>query len=361
MAPLVLALQRQPGPWDVRVCVTGQHRQMLDPVLTLFGIRSHYDLDIMRAGQDLTDVTVRVLTGMRQVLSDWRPDYVLVHGDTTTTLAAALAAYYARVPVAHVEAGLRTGDVYSPWPEEVNRHAVAVMAALHFAPTERARTNLLRENVAPAAIVVTGNTVIDALQWVSARLDQLPVSDAISRLPLVEGRRLILVTGHRRENFGEGFEHICRALDRLARRADVQIVYPVHLNPNVQGPVRAILSGNPNVVLCDPLDYLDFVALMRRAHLLLTDSGGLQEEAPALGKPVLVMRTVTERPEAIEAGTAQLVGTDEATIVEAATRLLDDPAAYATMAGARNPFGDGHAAERIVAELMQRLTTGHIA
>ena len=353
MAPVVKALSQTPGV-DSQVCVTAQHRQMLDQVLELFEIKPDYDLDLMRPGQDLTDITSNVLLGMRATLQACQPDLVLVHGDTTTTCAAAMAAYYQRIAVGHVEAGLRTGDIYAPWPEEMNRRLTGSLTQLHFAPTPTARENLLRENVPQSQIHVTGNTVIDALLQVVQRIE----NDKSLRQELDEkftfldtSRRLILVTGHRRENFGQGFEQICHALARLAQRPDVQIVYPVHLNPNVQEPVKRLLGGAGNIHLIPPQDYLPFVALMHRAELIITDSGGVQEEAPSLGKPVLVMRDTTERPEAVEAGTVRLVGTDSECIISEATRLLDDAAAYASMARAHNPYGDGKAAGRIVAAI----------
>lgn len=354
MAPLVRALSdaSKSVDIDVRVCVTAQHRQMLDHVLELFAIEPDVDLNIMRPGQDLTDITANVLTSMRQVLREMRPDRVLVHGDTTTTFAASLAAYYERIPVGHVEAGLRTGDIYAPWPEEMNRKLTGAIADLHFAPTPSAEANLLREGVLSDHIFVTGNTVIDALLDVAERIgrDEELQADLARRFPFLQSdRRLILVTGHRRENFGEPFERLCRALATLASRDDVQIVYPVHLNPNVQEPVRRILGALPReaVALIDPVDYVEFVYLMTKAHIIVTDSGGVQEEAPSLGKPVLVMRETTERPEAVEAGTVLLVGTDEQRIVGEATRLLEDPVRYREMSEARNPYGDGHAAARI--------------
>ncbi len=350
LAPVVKAL-RQVGTFEVQVCVTAQHRQMLDQVLELFAITPDVDLDLMQPGQDLTDLTARVLVGMRGVLRDWRPDLLLVQGDTTTTLAASLAAHYEKIAVGHVEAGLRTGNLYAPWPEEMNRRLTTVLAALHFPPTPWARDNLLREGVAAEVVHVTGNTVIDALLEVVARL----ASDEALRVGLERQfgflnpvRKLVLVTGHRRESFGPGFEQICQALRALGEREDVEIVYPVHLNPNVQEPVRRILGSCPNIHLIEPLDYLPFVYLMSRAYLIVTDSGGIQEEAPSLGKPVLVMRDTTERPEAVEAGTAKLVGTDRGRIVMEATRLLEDAAAYRAMAQAHNPYGDGKASERIV-------------
>jgi UDP-N-acetylglucosamine 2-epimerase (non-hydrolysing) len=353
MAPLVSRLQAT--EWDCRVCVTAQHRQMLDQVLRLFCIQPDYDLDIMQAGQDLHDITTRVIQGIKPVLQSFRPDIVLVHGDTTTTFAAALAAFYEQIPVGHVEAGLRTGNLYSPWPEEANRQLTATLAALHFAPTLTSRQNLQAEGISAQCICVTGNTVIDALQAVVAKLDHgAPETSSVGEMfPFLSAdKRLLLVTGHRRESFGEGFENICEALAQLARTyEDCQIVYPVHLNPNVQAPVQRLLAGIPNVHLIEPLDYLPFVYLMNRAHLVLTDSGGIQEEAPSLGKPVLVMRDTTERPEAVSAGTVILVGADCGKIVAAASRLLTDPAHYALMSRAINPYGDGRACERIIDRL----------
>ena len=356
MAPVVKALAEDPS-FDAKVCVTAQHRQMLDQVLELFAIQPDFDLDLMKADQTLGDITGNVLHGMEGIFAQWQPDMVLVHGDTTTTLAAALSSYYAKVPVGHVEAGLRTGDKYSPWPEEMNRHLAGALADVHFSPTEKARENLLHEGIAPESIHVTGNTVIDALLTVEERIR----SDADLRgrlerhFPFLDPQKyLVLVTGHRRENFGSGFENICQAIATLARRDDVQVVYPVHLNPHVQEPVRRILSDLSNVFLLKPQDYLSFVYLMHRCTLVLTDSGGIQEEAPSLGKPVLVMRDTTERPEALEAGTALLVGTDRARIVREVSRLLDAPEAYRTMAEAHNPYGDGTAARRIATFLKER-------
>lgn len=350
MAPVVHALEREPGI-EVQLAVTAQHRQMLDQVLDLFGLQPDDDLDLMSQGQGLPDLFGRILGGMSAVIARRQPDLVLVHGDTSTTLATALAAYYQRVPIGHVEAGLRTGDLYAPWPEEANRRLVAPLAALHFAPTASARANLHAEGIT-AGVHVTGNTVIDTLLGVRARIDAdagLRASLAAQFPMLRDDRRTLLVTGHRRENFGEGFERMCLAMRALARRGDVQVVYPVHLNPQVQAPVRRILGDEPGVHLIEPQDYLPFVYLMLRADLILTDSGGIQEEAPSLGRPVLVMRDTTERPEAVEAGTVQLVGTDTGRIVSAATALLDDAAAYARMAQALNPYGDGRAAARIAA------------
>jgi len=359
MAPVVMELQKQ-GRFEVGVCVTAQHRQMLDQVLEFFQIVPRFDLNVMRDSQDLTDVTCRVLDGMRGVLRDFQPDRVLVHGDTTTTMAASLASFYERVPVGHVEAGLRTGNIYAPWPEEMNRKIAGSIADLHFAPTETARRNLLRENVPTGRIVVTGNTVIDALKFVVRKIQRSrPLQAALQeQFDFLDARRrLVLVTGHRRENFGEGFDSVCRALARLASRADVTVVYPVHLNPNVRKAVQGALTGVENVHLIEPLDYVPFVYLMQRACLILTDSGGVQEEAPALGKPVLVMRDVTERPEAVKAGVVRLVGTDEDKIVRQAGRLLDDRAAYRRMSTKVSPYGDGHAARRVVDAIRRDRTT----
>ncbi|WJH56515.1 UDP-N-acetylglucosamine 2-epimerase (non-hydrolyzing) [Ectopseudomonas guguanensis] len=356
MAPLALALQDDPR-FEAKVCVTGQHRQMLDQVLDLFELAPDFDLNIMKPGQDLTDVTSAILLGMREVFANFKPDVVLVHGDTATTFAASVAAYYQQIPVAHVEAGLRTGNIYSPWPEEGNRKLTGALAVLHFAPTETSRGNLLREGVSSESIVVTGNTVIDALLQVVAKLDsntELSTQFA-SRFPFLDPeRKLILVTGHRRESFGGGFERICQALVDTARRfPEVEIVYPVHLNPNVREPVNRLLAGIDNVHLIEPLDYLPFVYLMNQAYLILTDSGGIQEEAPSLGKPVLVMRDTTERPEAVEAGTVKLVGTDVAAITSAISKLVTDEAAYRHMSFAHNPYGDGKACQRILESLSQ--------
>jgi UDP-N-acetylglucosamine 2-epimerase (non-hydrolysing) len=354
MVPLALALAADPR-FDAQVCVTGQHREMLDQVMTLFGIEADHDLGIMRPGQTLTNVATAVMSGLATLFADYRPDIVLVHGDTLTTLAASLSAYWHQIPVAHVEAGLRTGNLYSPWPEEANRKLTGGIAALHFSPTDVAAGNLRREGVDPSTIVVTGNTVIDALLDVVQRLrDDTGLREQVTRgLPMpATGRRLILLTGHRRENFGDGFERICAAIAAIARRfPDVDVVYPVHLNPNVREPVNRLLSGLPNVKLIEPLDYLPFVAMLEAATLVLTDSGGIQEEAPSLGKPVLVMRDTTERPEAVSAGTVKLVGTDEAAIVAETTRLLTDADAYAAMAAVHNPYGDGKAVGRIVEAL----------
>lgn len=356
MAPLALALTAD-SRFEAKVCVTGQHREMLDQVLGLFGIEPDFDLNIMKAGQDLTDVTVAILQGLKGVFKQFRPDVVLVHGDTATTFAATLAAYYQQIPVAHVEAGLRTGNLYSPWPEEANRKLTGALARLHFAPTETSSANLLREGVSASDIVVTGNTVIDALLDVVDRLQTDNKLREIASAPtafLNAERRVVLVTGHRRESFGDGFERICQALSQVAKRyPDVEIVYPVHLNPNVREPVNRLLSGIANVHLIEPLDYLPFVHLMSRSYIILTDSGGIQEEAPSLGKPVLVMRDTTERPEAVGAGTVRLVGTQAEEIVGALCQLLDDEQAYQAMSYAHNPYGDGAASQRIIAALLK--------
>lgn len=355
MAPLALALAADER-FDAKVCVTGQHREMLDQVLGLFSITPEFDLNIMKPGQDLTDVTTAILQGLKAVLSEFKPDIVLVHGDTATTFAASLAAYYQQIPVAHVEAGLRTGNLYSPWPEEGNRKLTGVLAKLNFAPTDTSRNNLLREGVSPDNIVVTGNTVIDALLDVVKRLDQDPELLAQASEPaafLDPARKLILVTGHRRESFGDGFERICQALMEVAQQhPEVDIVYPVHLNPNVREPVNRLLNGIGNIYLIAPLDYLPFVHMMSRAHIILTDSGGIQEEAPSLGKPVLVMRDTTERPEAVSAGTVKLVGTNTSDIVRELNRLLVDTTAYQAMSYAHNPYGDGKACQRILEALI---------
>ncbi|MEO5962338.1 MAG: UDP-N-acetylglucosamine 2-epimerase (non-hydrolyzing) [Thermomonas sp.] len=349
MAPVVSALHANPNI-EVIVVVTAQHRQMLDQVLELFEMTPDEDLDLMSPGQTLPDLFGRILSGMSEVMDRRRPDLVLVHGDTSTTLATALAAYYAQLPVGHVEAGLRTGNLYAPWPEEANRRLTAPLTALHFAPTSQSQANLLAEGVDSASVHVTGNTVIDALLQVVKRIETDGTLRATleSRFPFLDpDKKLILVTGHRRENFGGGMEQICGALKTLGEREDVQVIYPAHLNPNVQEPVHRLLGSVPNVHLLDPQDYLPFVYLMMRAHLILTDSGGVQEEAPSLGKPVLVMRDTTERPEAIDAGTVRLVGTSAEVILEETLRLLDDDQAYASMSRAHNPYGDGKAAERI--------------
>lgn len=349
MAPVVKALDAHPAI-DSRVCVTAQHREMLDQVLALFGITPEHDLNIMASGQDLYDVTTRILLGLRDVLREEKPDAILVHGDTATTFAASLAAFYEQIPVGHVEAGLRTGNLYSPWPEEANRKLTGVLAAYHFAPTATSQQALLKEGVPKAAIHITGNTVIDALLMVRDQInaDSELKSRLESELPYGLTRKMVLVTGHRRESFGGGFERICKALAELAHKyPDTDIVYPLHLNPNVQEPVKRILSGLKNIHLIPPQDYLPFVSLMSRAHVILTDSGGIQEEAPSLGKPVLVMRDTTERPEAVEAGTVKLVGTETESIVTAVSGLLSDNSAWEQMSRAHNPYGDGEASQRI--------------
>lgn len=366
MAPLVKAFQAASDSFRTLVCVTGQHREMLDQVLHIFDIRPDYDLNIMKQGQDLYDVTSRVLLGLREVLKEARPDVVLVHGDTTTSTAAALAAFYAQIPVGHVEAGLRTHNIYSPWPEEMNRQLTGRIATWHFAPTPLSRQNLLAENVAEAQITVTGNTVIDALYWVvdkikhdatlAQQLDAELQRAGYDVQRLADGRKLVLITGHRRENFGDGFIHMCTAIKDLTQRyPQVDFVYPMHLNPNVRKPIHEVfgqdLSGLGNMFFIEPLEYLSFVHLMEKSHIVLTDSGGIQEEAPGLGKPVLVMRDTTERPEALTAGTVKLVGTDYDKIVSAVSTLLDDEAAYQAMSRAVNPYGDGKACGRIVETL----------
>ena len=358
MAPLVKGLQAQPEHFDTVVCVTAQHREMLDQVLQLFGIVPEHDLNIMKPGQDLYDLTASILTGLKPILAQERPDWVLVHGDTTTTLAASLAAFYAQIRVGHVEAGLRTGNKQAPFPEEINRRLTSAVADLHLAPTAISQTNLLREGVPPARIAVTGNTVIDALLAVVHKLrhNARARRELATRFDFLDSaKRLILVTGHRRENFGAGFQNICEALaDIAAAYPDVDVLYPVHLNPNVRRPVQDILAARQlrNMHLIEPVDYLPFVYLMDRSHLIITDSGGVQEEAPSLGKPVLVMRETTERPEAVEAGTVRLVGTSREAIVRETQRLLTDEQAYTEMARAHNPYGDGQAVARIIAALL---------
>lgn len=362
MAPLVKELEKYPDEFRTLVCVTGQHREMLDQVLRLFDIRPDYDLNIMKAGQTLYDVTSRVLCEFGNVLQKERPDLVLVHGDTTTSMASALAAFYEQIPVGHVEAGLRTGNIYSPWPEEMNRQITGRIAVLDFAPTRFGLDNLVRENVPEERISVTGNTVIDALYYVVDRIKgDAALRESLERNICAQGydvnrlkdsdRRLVLITGHRRENFGEGFRNICKALDTLSRRYnDVDFVYPMHLNPNVRKPIHDMFDGRmpDNMFFIEPLDYFDFVRLMELSHIVLTDSGGIQEEAPGLGKPVVVMRDTTERPEAVEAGTVKLVGTDYDKITTTISRLLDDTGYYNTMSQAVNPYGDGKACPRIV-------------
>lgn len=360
MAPLAQALRDHPDI-NARVCVTAQHRQMLDQVLALFEIKPDYDLDIMRPGQNLYDVTANILTRIQAVLEDFAPDYVLVHGDTSTTLSASLAAFYAKVPVGHVEAGLRTHDIWSPWPEEANRQMTSVLASLHFAPTEQSAANLHAEGVPAERVFVTGNTVIDALAKAKHQIESDPAlnRELAGRFPFMsEGTRMVLITGHRRENFGLGFENICHAIADLARRnTDVLFVYPVHLNPNVREPVQRILTDVSNVHLIEPLEYQPFVWLMVHSTLILTDSGGIQEEAPSIGKPVLVMRENTERPEAVEAGTVKMVGTETRDIVQGVQTLLDDEVQYNKMAFAHNPYGDGTASKQIVDILLAQRKT----
>jgi UDP-N-acetylglucosamine 2-epimerase (non-hydrolysing) len=346
MCPVIRHMKSRPNDFDVRVCVTAQHREMLDQVLAAFDVTPDRDLDIMRPGQTLCQSTSRIIAALEPVLAEEKPDIVLVQGDTTTTFCGALAAFYARIPVGHVEAGLRTGDPHEPFPEEINRVLTGRIATFHFAATEGAAQNLYREGVDPAAVSVTGNTGIDAVLHVKQALDAGRLVGFNAFRP-DNSKKLIVVTAHRRESFGSGFDQICMALVRLARRGDVEIVYPVHPNPNVRQTVNRHLGGQPNITLLDPMDYVPFVDLMGRAYLLLTDSGGIQEEAPSLGKPVLVLRDKTERPEAVSAGTARLVGTNESRIVEAAEHLLDDPRAYQRMAQQHNPYGDGKASERI--------------
>ena len=356
MAPLVDALAKDTF-FEARVCVTAQHREMLDQVLNLFSVKPDYDLDIMKPGQGLTEITCRILEGLKPILESFKPDIVLVHGDTTTTVTASLAAFYQRIRVGHIEAGLRTGDLYSPWPEEANRTLAGHLATWHFAPTENARQNLLRENIADKKIYVTGNTVIDALITVRDRMLSTPaLRHSLEQHHgfLDSRKKMILVTGHRRESFGSGFERICHALATIAtQNSGVQIVYPVHLNPNVREPVERILSHVDNVILIEPQEYLPFVYLMDKAWLILTDSGGIQEEAPSLGKPVLVMRETTERPEAVEAGTVRLVGTHEETIIATVNELLHNKQSYHSMTRAHNPYGDGKACHRILNALKQ--------
>ncbi len=355
MAILVKKLLKEPAI-ESHLCVTAQHRQMLDQILNLYNLTPDYDLDIMRPGQDLTDISCNVLQGMRDVLADFQPDRVLVHGDTTTTLIASLAAYYARIPVSHVEAGLRTGNIYSPWPEEINRRLTGSIADRHYSPTIFARENLIREGIPEEKILVTGNTVIDSLFWIGRKLD---VNDEYQKTLhelfgfIKKDKKLLLVTGHRRESFGQGIENICRALIELAERNDVQIVYPVHFNPNVQKTVNRFLSKRDNIHLIAPLDYLPFVYLMRSAYIIITDSGGIQEEAPSLGIPVLVMRETTERPEALEAGTVKLVGSNAQTIVKESVKLLEDQSCYEQMSFAHNPYGDGTSCNQIIADILK--------
>lgn len=370
MAPLVKEFQKQPKRVETVVCVTGQHREMLDQVLKIFDIKPDYDLNIMKQGQDLYDVTARVLTGMRDVLKEVKPDVVLVHGDTTTSTAAALAAFYQQIPVGHVEAGLRTHNIYSPWPEEMNRLLTGRLATYHFSPTPLSRNNLIKESVDDRNIIITGNTVIDALYWVvdkiknNKELDN-ELEDILSKAGydvnrLNNGKKLVLITGHRRENFGDGFINMCTAIkDLTVKYPDLDFVYPMHLNPNVRKPIHEVfgenLSGLKNMFFIEPLEYLSFVYLMEKSSIVLTDSGGIQEEAPGLGKPVLVLRDTTERPEALDAGTVKLVGTDYNKIVNEVSSLIDDKAAYEKMSKAVNPYGDGLACGRIVNALLYRI------
>jgi len=357
MAPLVLALAQEPAI-ESRVCVTAQHREMLDQVLELFKIVPEYDLDIMKPGQDLYDITSKILLGLRDVLEEFKPDWVLVHGDTTTTFSASMAAFYKQIKVGHVEAGLRTGDLYSPWPEEANRTLTGVITAKHFAPTQASADNLLREHVSNSNIVVTGNTVIDALLQVRNKVLATDCTQKMMTEKFVDiiDKPYLLITGHRRESFGGGFERICESISQLAvKYPDFNFVYPVHLNPNVQEPVNRLLADKPNVKLIEPQDYLPFVFLMDRSFLILTDSGGVQEEAPSLGKPVLVMRDTTERPEAVEAGTVRLVGTDVAKIVSTVSELIESPSLYKEMSRAHNPYGDGLASKRIIDSLLNNI------
>ncbi|MCS3157305.1 UDP-N-acetylglucosamine 2-epimerase (non-hydrolyzing) [Phocaeicola dorei] len=370
MTPLVKEFQKQPKRVETVVCVTGQHREMLDQVLKIFDIKPDYDLNIMKQGQDLYDVTARVLTGMRDVLKEVKPDVVLVHGDTTTSTAAALAAFYQQIPVGHVEAGLRTHNIYSPWPEEMNRLLTGRLATYHFSPTPLSRNNLIKESVDDRNIIITGNTVIDALYWVvdkiknNKELDN-ELEDILSKAGydvnrLNNGKKLVLITGHRRENFGDGFINMCTAIkDLTVKYPDLDFVYPMHLNPNVRKPIHEVfgenLSGLKNMFFIEPLEYLSFVYLMEKSSIVLTDSGGIQEEAPGLGKPVLVMRDTTERPEALDAGTVKLVGTDYNKIVNEVSSLIDDKAAYEKMSKAVNPYGDGLACGRIVNALLYRI------
>mgnify|MGYP003341813527 CR=1 FL=1 len=358
MAPLVHELSAN-NYFDAKVCVTAQHREMLDQVLKLFKLKPDFDLNIMKAGQTLSDITMAILLGLKSVLRDFKPDLILVHGDTTTTFAASLAAYYEKIKVGHVEAGLRTGDIYSPWPEEANRKLTSVITNFHFAPTVRSKENLINEGVSESDIVVTGNTVIDSLFWVRERLenDSSLFNEISSRFNYLDvNKKLILVTGHRRENFGDGFKRICEALRQIVtNNKNIQVLYPVHLNPNVEEPIKRLLNGLDNIFLIKPQEYLPFCYLMDRASIILSDSGGIQEEAPSIGKPVLVMRKTTERPEAVDAGTVKLVGTDIKLIVKQVKLLLTNSAEYKKMSKAHNPYGDGMASKRIVTYLMDFL------
>ncbi|MGF1765942.1 UDP-N-acetylglucosamine 2-epimerase (non-hydrolyzing) [Enterovibrio makurazakiensis] len=352
MAPLFKMLCED-SRFDSKCCVTAQHREMLDQVLDLFDIEPDYDLNIMEPGQSLNQTTSKVLLKLQPVLQDYKPDVVLVHGDTATTFAASLASYYEQVDVGHVEAGLRTGNIYSPWPEEANRRLTASIAKFHFAPTNKSRDNLLLENISDENVIVTGNTVIDSLLLAKEKLEELNEADMAKSIPNIDGsKKIILVTGHRRENFGDGFENICHALTDIASsHDDIEIIYPVHLNPNVREPVNRILAGHHNIRLIEPQEYLPFIYLLTHSHIILTDSGGIQEEAPSLGKPVLVMRDTTERPEAVEAGTVKLVGTNRDSIVTAIEKLITDDSEYKEMSVAHNPYGDGKACEKIIEHL----------
>jgi UDP-N-acetylglucosamine 2-epimerase (non-hydrolysing) len=361
MAPVINALKVD-RTFDTRVCVTGQHREMLDQVLQVFNISPDYDLDIMKENQDLSDITSNVVIGLRKILNEFKPSRVLVHGDTTTTLAASLASYYAKVPVCHVEAGLRTGNIYSPWPEEMNRKLTSSITDIHFAPTQWAKKNLINEGVQGGKIEVTGNTVIDALLWVSEKIKsnsllEKSLEDKFTFISASKAfkEKIILVTGHRRENFGEPLEDICHTLLEIATIENVRVVYPVHLNPSVQKPVYEILGNHPNIHLIEPQSYVPFVYLMNQAHIIITDSGGIQEEAPTLGKPVLVTRDTTERPEAVEAGTVKLVGSNPYDILKETKRLLNDPDYYLKISFTHNPYGDGHASEKILGRLKNAL------
>ena len=358
MSPLIKAFEED-NRFEIKICITAQHREMLDQVLELFEIRPDFDLDIMQESQTLTNITSSILTRLKPVLNNLKPDLILVHGDTTTTLAASLAAYYEQIKIGHIEAGLRTGDIYSPWPEEANRKLTSVITNYHFAPTELSKDNLLKEGISESNIKVTGNTVIDALFWVRKKIkkDKNILESLIKKFNYLDkNKKLILVTGHRRESFGSGFERICKALKQIAiNHPNTEILYPVHLNPNVQEPVNRMLNSVKNVFLTNPLDYLDFCFLMDKSEIILTDSGGIQEEAPSLGKPVLVMRTTTERPEAVKSGTVKLVGTDDKLIVEEVNNLLTKSSEYKRMSRAHNPYGDGNACNRIVEFFSQKL------
>lgn len=362
MAPVVKEFEKHTDKFESKVCITAQHREMLDQVLDIFEIKPDFDLDIMQAGQDLYDITSRVLLGMREVLLNYKPDLVLVHGDTTTSISAALAAFYQQIKVGHVEAGLRTGNIYSPWPEEMNRMLTRCLTTYHYSPTNTSKDNLLKENVSEDQINVTGNTVIDALYMIieiiknNPELQQQQAKYILEKGYTIDNRKIILITGHRRENFGEGFINICKAIKSIALKyPGIDLIYPVHLNPNVQKPVFELLEGIPNVYLIEPMEYLPFIYLMDKSYIIITDSGGIQEEAPSLGKPVLVMRNTTERPEAVEAGTVKLVGTDINAIVNEASILIDNKDAYEKISSAYNPYGDGLASKRMVDSIKDNL------